>query len=708
MPTPDIRNKLINQSKNSLTESKPLEAALFLPEIPSAASNKVIAPNIIDALEQTKKLNYRNINNERRRIDETTDILKETNLEIDSATKNIQAANSSILLDFQGIFDSQYNRQFQRGRIIEAKRQLEIKDQELTLERQRDALDMKEAGLPLDMFKSTLDLQTKKIKLSTAHANALVSSNTARKALRTMLQSQYSHDKLVTMHKTNSSDEIWSSQELFTYVKDNEKFELDMDVKNIAAASDRVDLAEKVETLALQKVPLPRLRALIQVAEIDKQPAIQMQGITIATDKAQVILSERLKAQQTAFQSTAESQLKLLKNDGEMSQAMSNLESVSTVYTGDGRHLVNLGQLNLLNITEETIKDIPIEAVHPSLRADFQNVLKTATIMNDKTDNKIHVSVEDVHRFKQLVNDLNKKAEDTQKSMLNSTVNKRYKAGLTEWFSEGRMQTQDNSAGVLAANIITTPNLAGDQALSASYQVMIDNISTDIIGDDTDLSNLEPEERLKVKSERLVAAVLDTNFITKPSSVNTIIKALNTKNKDKVTPVDAYIGNRSQEITLQAMQKMAETWPEYADYFESLKTETDGFINRDMLGKMLAELSFKMQEKNPETPDRVLNEGIINFMNDIILKNKNQWDSQLNPIRGSLMNLMFNADPSILVDTALTDSFGTGSRDGWEKVKQITEIQDLSRLNQGFSAAEIELYRNRTQQYGETPLPEIQ
>ena len=108
MPTPDIRNKLINQSKNSLTESKPLEAALFLPEIPSAASNKVIAPNIIDALEQTKKLNYRNINNERRRIDETTDILKETNLEIDSATKNIQAANSSILLDFQGIFDSQY------------------------------------------------------------------------------------------------------------------------------------------------------------------------------------------------------------------------------------------------------------------------------------------------------------------------------------------------------------------------------------------------------------------------------------------------------------------------------------------------------------------------------------------------------------------------------------------------------------------------
>jgi len=701
MATPDIRDKLINQSKNSLAVANPKEESSFIPEIPSAVRDIALPPAVLDSLKQTHSMSTTSINNERRRIDETADALKIANTEIDSATKNIQAADSSLLLDFQGMFDSQYNRQFQRGRITTAQRKLKVKDTELTLERQREALDLREAGLPLDMFKSALALQTSKAQLSTSQANAIVSSNNARKQVRSMMQSQYSDDELVKMHKTGSPDSIWSAQELQQYVDDKDEFKLDMESKEIANTSNRLDLAEKLETRALKKVPLAWLRSSINLAETTKQPSIQIPGTrtTVPADKARVILSERLKAQQEAFQSTAESQIQLMKNDGNMSQAMSNLASVSSVFSGDGRNMSNLGQLNLLNITEDTIKDIPVDSVHPALRADFQNALEGAAILNAKTDNNEPVTVQDIHTFNQLVTEINTKATGLQKTMIDAVTDKGHKAGLKEWFSNGRMQTQDNSAAVLVANSISLPNLGDDQALSASYQVMLENLSKDILGDEIDFSTLEPEERTNV----IFQSLLGDGFKGKVASRDKIIKALHAKNAQGVSPFSAYVANRGVEITAKAMQKLEETYPEYAGFFQALGRET-GFRNPAKLAATLAELSFKIKEANPETQDHVLNSALTNFMSDIIGTNKNQWDSQLNPVRGSLMNLMFSADPSVLVDDALSSSFGFATRQAWDTMQSLSEPSALGGLSAQRSQ-ELGRPQANIGQFSPVPLP---
>jgi len=163
---------------------------------------------------------------------------------------------------------------------------------------------------------------------------------------------------------------------------------------------------------------------------------------------------------------------------------------------------------------------------------------------------------------------------------------------------------------------------------------------------------------------------LGDDFKGKIASRDKIIKALHAKNADDVSPFSAYIANRGVEITAKAMRKMEETYPEYAGFFQALGRET-GFRNPAKLAATLAELSFKIKEANPETPDHVLNSALTNFMSDVIGTNKRQWDSQLNPVRGTLMNLMFSADPSVLVDDALSSSFGFATRQAWDTMQQL-------------------------------------
>ena len=144
---------------------------------------------------------------------------------------------------------------------------------------------------------------------------------------------------------------------------------------------------------------------------------------------------------------------------------------------------------------------------------------------------------------------------------------------------------------------------------------------------------------------------------------------------------------------------MEETYPEYAGFFQALGRET-GFRNPAKLAATLAELSFKIKEASPETPDHVLNSALTNFMTDVIGINKNQWDSQLNPVRGSLMNLMFSADPSVLVDDALSSSFGFATRQAWDTIKNLPEPP----VN--VSAAGVLPARESTQaQFSPVPLP---
>ena len=274
MATPDIRNKLITQSKQKIAVAKAPARQDFMPEIPSANIDTALPPAVLNSLQSSLTAGQTSISNERRRLDETAEAVKVANAEIDSATKQIQAADSDLFLDFQGIFDPQYNRAFQRSRIDDAKRKLNITANELDLERQRETLDLKEAGLPVELYKQQINLQTQKSQLSTAQANAVVSSNAARKNMRKMMQMQYSDDEIMQMYKTKTSDTVWTSQEIDQYVLDKENAALDMEGSRLSNESNRLDLTEKFEVRALNKLPLGWLRSAMNLAETSKLTSI--------------------------------------------------------------------------------------------------------------------------------------------------------------------------------------------------------------------------------------------------------------------------------------------------------------------------------------------------------------------------------------------------------------------------------------------------
>jgi len=146
---------------------------------------------VLNSLTNIKQQKQSNINNDRSRLNESIDALKEANTEIDSASRRMQEINGSMLLDFQGIFDSDYNRKFQNSRIANAKTKLFAKTQVLQQEKLRDDLDLQEANLDFNMYKQALGIQTSKANLSAVQANAIIQSNAARTQMRKILQQKY-------------------------------------------------------------------------------------------------------------------------------------------------------------------------------------------------------------------------------------------------------------------------------------------------------------------------------------------------------------------------------------------------------------------------------------------------------------------------------------------------------------------------------------
>ena len=676
----DITDMLLKKSQVSVAKAQPVRQNQFVPEIPSSNVDVALPQEVLNALNTTQSVSKSVINSERRRIDATADAVKEANKEINAANLRIQEIDSSPLLQFQGMFDSDYSYHMQETRVKNAKTKLQQKNTELDIQRQREALDLKEANLPLDMYKFVTSLQASKANLSAVQANAIVQSNAARKQVRGLLQQEYTDEQLNTMQKTGEYDDVWTPQEVKSYQDAKQKFNLDIQSKELANASGRVDLVNKLEVQAISNLPIPWAKSLIASAEKSKSSLVQIPGTntTVPLVKLQTALAEKQVAQQKAFTSTAETQLKLVKNDAEWTSMITDLGNVSAIFSGDGSNLSNMSNLNLLNITDEALVDFPFDSLHPELRGDFQTVLQTASILNEKSRPTLDVNgkeiapavgvtTQDVFTFKQTILDLNKKASKVKTDMIDTAPDKGSKAAMKEWFANGRMDTQDNSAAMLVSNSITLPNLGNDQALQASYQVMLENVAGEILGDDS-LDDLDSEEL----SKKVFLSLLDDKFTGKVSSRDKILRALGTRNSRGVTPIDAYANNRVLELTLTGMRKLGEQYPEYKNYFLALERET-GFKDPAKLAGALAELSFRVKRQKPETPDMFLNQALLDNMNISIEGNKTQWDSQLNPVRGSLMNLMFGSNPSVFIDNSLNTVFGTPSRGAWDKLQEVSE-----------------------------------
>lgn len=702
---PDIRDKILQTNKHKITSTQPVEQNQFIPEIPSAVLDTALPPELISALDHEYEVSKSVINSGYERIDKSAQALQEANKEITSAQNRLQEIDGNIGLEFIGIFDKDYNRNHQKSRINNAKYQLEMTTKQLDLQAMKDQLRLKEAGLETQTYTKMLEFQTQKMNMSAAQANAIIQSNAARKQVKSLLQNEYTHEELIKMHETGNYDDVWTAQEVSTYITDYQTTQMEMEAKKLANQQNRTKLAEQLETRALNSIPIPWAKSLLSQAEKEKTSLIKIPGTntTVPRDKLRNSIATRMKTQEDSYKTIAASSLELAKNEGNLSTALSNVSSISSLWAENGQTVDNLNNMNLLNMTEDTVNSIPISSIHPAIRSEFQNLTQAVTTINSKQEDNQPVTTQDMYTLREVINTINAKSEQVQKDLIDSAEDKGSKAALKEWFANGKMQNQDNSASMLVANSISLPNLSGDQALEASYQVMLENVASEVVDENIDWSALDPEERTNL----IFSQLLEKDFRGKVENRDKILKAMNKKNHQGLTPVEAYAANRSAEIMVQALTTLREKYPEYSDYFQALGRATN-YQNIPAIAASLAELSYRVRQKNPNSPSLLFNQEMVDIMGQIIDKNKQQWNSQLNPVRGSFMNLMFNVSPGKLVDDSLTTSFGSTSRRAWDELEQhpVTENEKARRrvMNQNLRAYGQQPMEN-TPEYSPVELP---
>lgn len=704
--TPDIRDKLVQTTQQKLQKAEPVRENQFIPDIPPAALDISLPPEVITSLSNEHNASKVYINKEYERLDESIDALKAANAEISAAQRRTQEIDDSIGLQFLGIFDSDYNYQHQRNRIKNAKQNLEMTAKELDLERQRDQLKLKESQLETSTYTKMLEFQTKKLNMTVAQSNAIIQSNAARKQMRQLMQNEYSHDEILNMQKTGNYDDVWTAQEVQGYLNNYENTQLDMNAKRLANGQNQIKLADQLETRALSNLPLQWGKSLLAQADKENQSLVQIPGsnTTVPVGKLRKAMADKLQTQQDAFKSIATNSIELAKNEGNVSAALSNVASVSSLWAENGEAVEQLRGMNILNITEDTAANVPIDSIHPSLRPDFQNLLQSVATLNDKQEQGQPVTTQDMFTLRQVVQDLNTKSEKVQTDLIEASEDKGTKAALKEWFANGKMQNQDNSSAMLVSNSLSMPNLGNDQALESSYQVLLENVASEIVDQDVDWGALDPEERTNL----IFTQLLENDFRGKIANRDKILKAMNKKNHQGLTPVEAYVSNRSTEIMIHGINKLSEKYPEYTDYFKSLGRATN-YQDIPRIAASLSELSFKLKQQNPDTPELLFNQELVDAMSEVIAESKNQWNSQLNPVRGSLMNLMFNTSPAKLVDDSLTTSFGSVSRNSWDELEKNTLTPQEQRVRRAIRSdvpfGDMGRFEEEKPQYSPVQLP---
>ena len=680
--TQDITSLLVNETESRVENIEPEKENDFLAQIPKSNISTTLPPAVIQALSEQqakeKEINTRELG----RVDKTISNLKNANKEIQDASSKINETQGSMGLSFLGIFDSDYNLSHQRGRITKAKEKLSFDNAIMEQERLKDTLELRESGMPIEAFTSLTKLQGAKATMQAQILNSVVQSNTAKKLLREQYQNLYTPDQLDKMLKNKQGDEIWSLQELQARSDELRDAELDYESKLLSTKEKRFDLNEKYENRILNKIPLSTAQYALDVALKEGSGTTTIPGtkIQIPTDRLKTVMSQRLVAKQEADMKMAKIMYDTVSTNGEFSTAMSGIQSVSAVFGNAGNVFDNFSSINMLNITPEVYSKIPFDSMHPKIRTEAEKLFGVLADFNEKSKPKFDstgnrlppepVKTEELQLIKESTSKLNANIKELQTNMLNTTADKNMKAGLNEFFTNGKMTDDTNSANVMISNSVSMNEYGGDHALQASHSVLLENIHKQLNGDS--LSGLEGEEL----SQAVLLSITNSGFKGKPDAKNIIRKAYLTKNKNGLTPFGAYIGNKSQEIVAVTMDKMIDEYPEFAGYFQRLGKEI-GYTNQKDFAGALAELSFRMQEKNPELPDLVLNHKFIELATQYIESNSSIWNSQQDVIRGSHMNLMFTNQPSVMINQAISDNFGTSSRSGWDILKSEQKQRDI-------------------------------
>lgn len=708
MATPDITGLITKQANTQIAKTKP-NAESYLPQIPSSKVTNDLPPEVLQALDSGDEINRTVLQKERLRLDSAMNYAKAANGEIADAQKRLDEIKANPFLEFQGLFDQQYNKEYQQSLIEKSKRHLAIKKQELDYERQKDSLTIKENALPLQEYTQKNKLQKDAMSLSVAQNTAVIQSNAAKAATLKMLQSQVTPEEIDKAEKSGDYTEVVTPEFVQTYKQDLQKFNLEMQTKQLALDTNNFELARKIETNALEKVPVSWLKSLVNNADKNNMANLMIPGTNtaISVDNARNMLAKKTAAEDKSFATIAAQQRKLVQNNAAMSSALSGVASVSSVYTSGSpevQSMANLGSLNVLNITDKTVTELPLDGIVPALRTPLYNLLQTQANLNLKQTNGQPLQPQELANRDNLIKELQTKSDEIKKQQYEA-ASKVAKPAIKEWNTFGAIHDQDNAAGLVVANSVTIPNLGNDDGLNALAQVYQENVASVLLEGEVDLSKIEdPTER----QAAIFKALATSGYQAKVTSRDEAIKAMHKKNSQGISPIDAYTQTKIGVLMAEGMQELGTKYPEFSNYFKALDRET-GFKNPLKLAQALAALSFKRQQADASLPDLNLGQELMDIMNLKLKSSREAWDSQTTPVRGAFMRLAFNGSPTSLVDTNLSLVFGAPLRHTWDTLIKENQTPITSASAGGlFSTKTPEQIRaEAVKSFSPVPLPEI-
>lgn len=604
---------------------------------------------------QAQAIEKKNLEAKRKEVDELINLVKSSQNIISDANENLDYINENpISSDILGIFDDKYNTKTQLSTQAKARRDVQQKVTLNNLAAHKRNLDLKSAQAGFSHYEKLLNVKARELNITNAEASLAASSVRMQKANAELLFNKMTHNDIVSRAKRGDYDDVFTPGAYRDYSAGLKKAARDARSKEIAIKSGEIQLANDLEKDLLDTVPAQYMKdKMLQAIESKSQVVELFPDKFVTLDKVRLSLADKEEKQKKARETMAKTAIDQAKTGVELTNVLSTVQGLSNSTSGSDS-LVHLAGYNILNITEESMNQIDYSAIHPALQLETIDVMRRSANINTREDEGFSVTPEEIAERDEAVKVLKAKA-DALKEVKIKQASDTLKPAVSEWLTDGRVSGA-HAATVLMENLAVIPDYKGDNALEAAHKVFAENSLKEITGE---------EINFEENPELLLSSLGQAANKSKLKTEEKILKVMNMKNADNLTPAGAYALTKGNEVMDVALTKLAERYPELRNKI-MVKDFNPSFIN---ISKVLAQASAELIQKNPNLEPNVLNQEMFVELNNLIADNAQIWNSQITMERGSLMALIFkNKRPHQLVDNFLDNAFAQYADQSWNQV----------------------------------------
>jgi len=470
----------------SLTPIKEKDESVLQPTVPNLNFDTTIPVEVQNSAAKQTATNKANRTAQRLRQNELGFLLDDAQDTINDAEDKIETLDNNPFGELIGLFSDDYDKSFQEKRIRQATRQVQTKVQTNKIQNANAAIDAADAGAELVNFQQMQVLKKQKFAMTSAESLAITQSNDAKKAQSAWQFGQMTMADMKEIKASGNFNEVATEQRIDGYFASIKKAQRLADTAAVALSQAKLDYSQDLENDILGDFPIQYLRDRLDASTAANEPVVTLgKNFKLAPAKIMKAISEKEKVAQGFRETEAKRAVQNAKNNIDFNSANRDMAVLSSDFTG-GPNDVPLQNLNMMNITDDILSNVDVNKMHPGLAGEYLALLSFQNNLNSK---KTGVTEQDNATRKELLKAFKDKSEKIKKAVIDSQPTKALKAAQNEWFSNGgRMQTGINASSVVAGNVSTMPDFAGDTALTGAWTAFAQNVVSDVSGETPDFT----------------------------------------------------------------------------------------------------------------------------------------------------------------------------------------------------------------------------